>query len=140
MTDIDGDIRRLVDTMNSQGLRTYASCQGHGYPVDRRLPYVAFTGAQQDAANLARYLREDAESVSPELRWGWDVTASFNSHYDLCFRLSPTVPHHWWGRYCRRYLRLDFDQIGRWLTSAGHKPGYGVNDAIVPQHPNGHQG
>lgn len=29
---IDPDIRALVAAMNVHGFRTYASCQGHGFP------------------------------------------------------------------------------------------------------------
>lgn len=67
---VDADIRGLVATMNVHGFRTYASCQGHGFPVDRIKPYVAFTSSQSEAARLARMLREDAESPVPQLLWG----------------------------------------------------------------------
>lgn len=117
ISTVDADIRRLVATMNVHGFRTYASCQGHGFPVDRIKPYVAFTSRQSDAARLARLLREDAESPVPLLQWGWEVTASFNGTYRLCFRLHPTGPHYWWGRYSRSSLIKDFGNIGQMLIS-----------------------
>lgn len=36
---IDPDIRALVAAMNVHGFRTYASCQGHGFPVTKLPPY-----------------------------------------------------------------------------------------------------
>ncbi len=39
---IDPDIRALVAAMNVHGFRTYASCQGHGFPVTKLPPYIAF--------------------------------------------------------------------------------------------------
>jgi len=39
---IDVRIRKLVNTMNAYGFKTFVSCEGHGFPVDSRLPYVAF--------------------------------------------------------------------------------------------------
>lgn len=113
---VDADIRGLIAAMNVHGFRTYASCQGHGFPVDRIKPYVAFTAGQTEAARLARMLREDAESAVPQLLWGWEVTASFNSVFRLCFRLHPTGPHNRGSRYRRSPLRKDFGNIGRMLT------------------------
>jgi len=112
-SQLDPDIRMLVATMNACGFRTYASCQGHGRPVDRLKPYVAFISGQAEAAALARRLRQDAESSAPELYWGWDVSAEFNSEFRLCYRLYPTGPHHWWTRYNRHSLRRDFSRIRR---------------------------
>ena len=40
---IDPDIRALVAAMNVHGFRTYASCQGHGFPVTKLPPYIAFS-------------------------------------------------------------------------------------------------
>lgn len=40
---IEPKIQRLVACMNTSGMKTYASCQGHGLPVRKRLPCVAFT-------------------------------------------------------------------------------------------------
>lgn len=133
---VDTDIRGLVAMMNVHGFRTYASCQGHGFPVDRIKPYVAFTSSQSEAARLACMLREDAESSAPKLLWGWEVTASFNSVFRLCFRLHPTGPHHWWLRYCRSSLKKDFGNIGKMLKSARGEPGNGVDYSCIPEPPN----
>lgn len=62
---IEPAIRTLVATLNAHGYRTYASCQGHGFPVVYRPPYVAFLCSHQDAVWLARKLRKDAESYTP---------------------------------------------------------------------------
>lgn len=130
---VDADIRGLVATMNVHGFRTYASCQGHGFPVDRIKPYVAFTSSQAEAARLARVLREDAESSAPKLLWGWEITASFNSVFKLCFCLHPTGPHHGRLRYCRRSLKKDFGNIGQMLKSPGGEPGNGVDYSGIPE-------
>jgi hypothetical protein len=116
-TPVDAEIRGLVATMNVCGFRTFASCQGHGFPVDHLPPYIAFTASLADAARLARCLRGDAESPSPVLRWGWEVTASFDLAFRLAFRLHPAGSHHRWSRYCRRSLSADFDTLGRLLKS-----------------------
>lgn len=105
---IDEDIRYLVACMNAYEFRTYASCQGHGYPVDSVMPYIAFRCRMKSVSLLSRYLCEDAESVEPELNWGWEITGSFDSAHSLCFRLSPTKPHNNISRWRRVTLRQDF--------------------------------
>ncbi|WP_097295151.1 hypothetical protein, partial [Escherichia coli] len=90
---IDPDIRALVAAMNVHGFRTYASCQGHGFPVTKLPPYIAFACPVKMAALLEQRLRQDAESMMPRLLWGWSVGASFNSDFQLCFRLQPEGPH-----------------------------------------------
>lgn len=130
---VDADIRGLVAAMNVHGFRTYASCQGHGFPVDRIKPYVAFTANQSVVICLARCLRNDAESCSPELKWGWEITAGFDSAYRLCFRLHPAGPHHWSSRYCRRSLRQDLVSLCRFLKSPGRPQLNGINPSWIPQ-------
>ena len=75
--------------MNTCGMKTFASCQGHGFPVSRVLPYVAFMASLHQAQYLARRVREDAEYPFPNLYWGWEVTARFNNQFSLCWRLAP---------------------------------------------------
>lgn len=137
---VDAGISRLVAAMNIHGFRTYASCQGHGFPVDKIKPYIAFTSRQSDAARLARLLREDAESPVPLLRWGWEVTASFNGTYRLCFRLHPTGPHYWWVRYCRRSLTEDFSSIVQMVKSANGEPAGRIDYPGMPQSTNNQYG
>ena len=60
---IDPDIRALVAAMNVHGFRTYASCQGHGFPVTKLPPYIAFVCPVKKAALLEQRLRQDAESM-----------------------------------------------------------------------------
>ncbi|EBP0138563.1 hypothetical protein IH92_12625 [Salmonella enterica] len=40
---IDPKLQRLATCMNTCGMKTYASCQGSGFPVRKRLPCVIFT-------------------------------------------------------------------------------------------------
>ncbi|PBN50479.1 hypothetical protein [Escherichia coli] len=94
-------------------IRTYASCQGHGFPVTKLPPYIAFSCPVKMAALLEQRLRQDAESAIPRLTWGWSVKGTFNSDFQLCFRLQPESPHHWYHRYCRRSLRADFRTLVR---------------------------
>lgn len=108
---IDPKIQRLVVCMNTSGMKTYASCQGHGFPVRKRLPYVAFMAPLPLAQRLARLVREDAESLSPQLYWSWEVTAHFNSLFRLCWRLAPENPHLYGYRYWRKTLDKDFQQL-----------------------------
>ncbi|WP_071818810.1 hypothetical protein [Enterobacter sp. 638] len=115
---IDPGIRTLVATLNAYGLRTYASCQGHGFPVDRIKPYIAFTSTPSEAASFARSLRHDAESVRPTLNWGWEITAGFDSDFRLCFRLHPAGPHRCKSRFCRRSFTADFGRIRLLIKSA----------------------
>ncbi|MFK3915130.1 hypothetical protein ACI2JI_24105 [Enterobacter cancerogenus] len=113
---IDPEIRALVAAMNVHGFRTYASCQGHGFPVTRLPPYIAFVCPVKTAALLEARLRQDAESVMPRLLWGWSVRVSFNSDFQLCFRLQPDGSHCWYHRYCRCSLRADFRTLVRLLN------------------------
>lgn len=119
---LDSDIRRLVAVMNACGFRTYASCQGHGYPVDSLKPYIAFTSDLFHAGRLARSLRNDSESPTPMLRWGWEIVAGFNDEFRLCYRLHPTTPHNWWSRYCRSSLIRDFGSICQLVKFANSRP------------------
>lgn len=108
---VDTDIRRLVSCLNLNEYKTYASCQGHTFPVDNVPPYIAFRAKVYKAAALEGVLRQDAESVSPILRWGWGITASFNSEFELCFRLSPSRPHRWHYRFLRSSFIEDFNGL-----------------------------
>lgn len=114
---IDPKIRSLVAALNVRGFRTYASCQGHGFPFIRSQPYVAFVCPVKQAALLEQRLRQDAESETPCLSRGWSVRGTFNSDFQLCFRLQPEAPHHWYHRYCRRSLHADFREIVSLLKS-----------------------
>ena len=116
---IDNDIRYLVACMNAYAYRTYASCHGHGYPVDIVMPYVAFTSSVTQASRLCRRLRADAESGEPELNWGWEITGSFDSAYSLCFRLNPTKPHNNMSRWRRNTLRQDMMALLGMVKDAG---------------------
>lgn len=116
---IDEDIRYLVACMNAYGFRTYASCQGHGYPVDSVMPYIAFRCRTEPVSRLSRYLREDAESGESELNWGWDITGSFDSAHLLCFRLSPTKPHNITCRWRRKTIRHDLTALPAFIKVSG---------------------
>lgn len=114
---IDPEIRALVAAMNIHGFRTYASCQGHGFPVTKLLPYIAFACPVKMAALLEQRLRQDAESAIPRLTWGWSVKGAFNSEFQLCFRLQPDAPHYWYNQYCRHSLCADFRTLISLLKS-----------------------
>lgn len=109
--DIDRRIIPLVTCLNQKGMKTYASCQGHGFPIDKLKPYVAFRADINLAKKLARLVREDAESTPPHLNWGWEVEARFDSHFLLSFHLSPTNPHQRWFRYLRHTLNHDLGKL-----------------------------
>lgn len=117
---IDPKIRHLVACMNTFGLKTYASCQGHGFPLRRQLPYVAFKGPFLLVKYLAKQVREDAESPQPRMYWGWEVTASFNTAFELCYRLAPTNPRHYHYRYWRGSLDHDFLFLCQIMKRAFH--------------------
>ncbi|MCT4709122.1 hypothetical protein MUA04_02725 [Enterobacteriaceae bacterium H11S18] len=98
MSDVmDKRIRPLVATMNARGFNTFASCEGHGFPADSRLPCVAFYCGTAAAARLEALLRGDAESLNPELNWGWTVAGTFNSAGELGFAMRPARPHFIWS-------------------------------------------
>lgn len=130
-SEIDPAIQGLVECLNRHGFITYASCQGHGFPADRRLPYVAFVSQVERVGALARYLREDAESASPRLHWGWEITGSFNHKFVLCYRLHPTGPHHWYVRYDRTSLRHDFSRISALIDAVNFGDFYRTRESGV---------
>ncbi|WP_184793149.1 hypothetical protein [Klebsiella quasipneumoniae] len=111
ISKIDQRIIPLVTCMNKKGMETYASCQGHGFPLDKLKPYVAFRTDLITAKKLARLLREDAESEQHRLNWGWEVEARFDSCFVLIFHLFPTNPHRRYFRYLRQTLNEDLDQL-----------------------------
>ncbi|EOF6511135.1 hypothetical protein ACK1C0_002774 [Salmonella enterica] len=108
---IDPKIRDLVVSMNIYGFETYASCHGHGFPVRKQYPYIAFRSPLSRAKVLAQLIRNDAESDTPQLMWGWEVAPLFNEVFSLCFRLSPTAPRRYYYRYWRGTLDHDFSKI-----------------------------
>lgn len=107
---IDPKIQHLVACMNICGMKTYASCQGHGFPIRKLLPYIAFMVPLSLAQHLARLVRKDAESLSPRFCWGWEVTACFNSEFRLCWRFAPENPRLYRYRYWCKTLDKDFQQ------------------------------
>lgn len=117
---IDPKIRDLVACMNRHGFRTYASCQGHGLSVRNQLPYVAFLCPLSAVQRLARAVRQDAEAATPRLYWGGEVTAGFNASFELCYRLSPTAPHHYLYRYWRGSLDRNFRYLRQVLRGTFH--------------------
>lgn len=108
---IDPKIRDLVVSMNIYGFETYASCHGHGFPVRKQYPYIAFRSPLSRAKVLAQLIRNDSESDTPQLMWGWEVAPLFNEVFSLCFRLSPTAPRRYYYRYWRGTLDHDFSKI-----------------------------
>ncbi|WP_272539723.1 hypothetical protein [Providencia sp. PROV197] len=114
---IDPLIESLVNTFNQCGFSTYASCQGHGCPVDYMKPYIAFMSTTEDAGRLEQLLREDMESPLPKLNWGWMIEGRFNDAYQLCFSLRLCGHHRWVYRYWRPSINHDFAVIEKMLIT-----------------------
>ncbi len=114
---IDPKILALVRAFNAAGIATRASCQGHGFPINRE-PYVVFNASERLAAMLSKVLRDDAESANPRLRWGWTVVAGFDDTHRRFYRLTAENPQraaHRWGRH---WLDSDIAALGSIVTSA----------------------
>ncbi|MED7793163.1 hypothetical protein TB147_17820 [Klebsiella aerogenes] len=109
---IDEPIQPLVMTLNACGFHTFASCSGHGFPVHRLLPYVAFRAPLFRVAALDRSLYHDSLSAIPVLNWGWFLTGSFNPNGELGFCLRPTRPYRRVDIYRRGSLQADFEVLG----------------------------
>ncbi len=104
---LDQHVAPLVEALNAVGLRTTASCHGHGVPI-RLPPFVAFAASEADASRLSRAVRDDAVSDRPTLRRGWRVDAGFDERHRLIFRLTTENPHRRIYRWSRRSLDRDF--------------------------------
>lgn len=117
--DIDPKVRSLVELMNHMGFRTHASCQGHGFPVNRLKPYVAFRCDIRRAAALETLLRQDAESMKPALMWGWQVTASFDENINLIFILKTNNPHTAHYRWMRSSIDQDLTTLSKFVIKSG---------------------
>ncbi|WP_407902045.1 hypothetical protein [Providencia rustigianii] len=113
---IDPQIEPLVNIFNQCGLMTYASCQGHGWPIDDVKPYISFKSEIKHTARLAKLLRDDSESSHPRLNWG-GITGHFNQDFELCFRFAPEGAHRYRAKYFRSTFIHDFTVIARWITS-----------------------
>lgn len=114
-SEIDPQIAPLVAAFNQAGFITYASCQGHGWPVHDIKPYIAFQAEMTQVRPFLSRLRQDALSTRPQLRWGWNITGHFNCELVLCFRLAPEGPHRKHSQYLRASLIHDFKVISTWL-------------------------
>ncbi|EJD6615571.1 hypothetical protein AB6F64_21895 [Providencia hangzhouensis] len=114
---IDPLIEPLVKTFNQCGFSTYASCQGHGWPVDYWKPYIAFISTTEHAGRLERRLREDMESPFPKLNWGWMINGGFNDTYQLCFSLRLCGHRRGYYRYWRPSINHDFAVIEKILIT-----------------------
>ncbi|MBT0513833.1 hypothetical protein ISO42_17415 [Morganella morganii subsp. morganii] len=114
---IDKNIESLVNVLNQCGFMTYASCQGHGWPVDQLKPYIAFNTEITKAAKFEKILRDEMESASSRLNWGWKVEGTFNCEYELCFSLRMCSYTRWYCRYFRSSINRDFDTIECMLSA-----------------------
>lgn len=112
---IDPDIKNLVSIMNILGFKTYASCQGHCWPVDKLKPYFAFTCEMDNAKLFDMILREDEYSMNPKLNWVWTLNACFNSKFELTWQLRPGYSHKAHSKYFRSCYIKDFDIIYKLL-------------------------
>lgn len=95
---IDPDIRTLVAAMNVHGFRTYASCQGHGFPVTKLPPYIAFACPVKMAALLEQRLRQDAESMIPKSRTSVCTARSgpVSRKLSVVWPTTPVSVEIWW--------------------------------------------
>lgn len=119
---IDPLIEPLVKTFNQCGFSTYASCQGHGWPVDYRKPYIAFMSTMEQAGRFEQLLREDMESPLPQLKWGWMIDGGFNDAYQLCFALRLCGHRRGYYRYWRSSIDHDFAVIEKMLIATFEIP------------------
>ncbi|EJB7651154.1 hypothetical protein MW925_003894 [Salmonella enterica] len=115
--EVDCKIVNLVIDMNNSGFVTFASCQGHEFPVDIIKPYIAFRAPVEIVARLERNLREDIESLNGKLNWFWSINASFNDKYELVYSLAPHKPFKFIHKYWRKSLEQDFQTIQLLLRS-----------------------
>ncbi|WP_133462488.1 hypothetical protein [Scandinavium goeteborgense] len=104
---IDPKIRALVAVMISNGFKTFASCEGHGF-FTKTAPYVAFYADINSAARLDRMLNNDSMLSQPVLRWLWQLTGGFDNASRLTWTLRPVNPFNKIDRYRRASLYHDF--------------------------------
>lgn len=72
--DLDPKIRSLVMTLNSIGLATFSSCEGHEHPQPNQWPCpmvnVVLDGASEAFVRLVKHLGEHNALHEPEIvRW-----------------------------------------------------------------------
>ncbi|WP_407579586.1 hypothetical protein [Citrobacter koseri] len=109
--EVDDKIVDLVKAMNDSGYETFASCQGHNFPIDVVKPYIAFKAPTQHVGALEKLLRDDIESIEGKMKWFWCIQGSFNDHYELVYSLSPHTPCKKRYKYVRKTLDADFKSI-----------------------------
>lgn len=115
--NIDPLIEPLVNKFSQCGFTTFASCQGHRWPVDHTEPYIAFKAEPNKAARLERRLREEMISINSSLRWAWKIDGWFNRQYELCFALRAYEVKWWYYRYWRPSINHDFAVIEKILIT-----------------------
>lgn len=81
-----------MDALNSTGvIQTVASCQGHGYGLYGKPPYVYFRASVQSAALIAQTLREALHNDLMQTEWV--VAGYFNDRFELMFLLHSPKYH-----------------------------------------------
>ena len=121
---VEPDIKPLVDALNTvEGVEIIASCQGHKWVdghrqwLPRAEPYVAFSGPTCFAAELEMYIRHDADSDEPILRWHpWRVSAYFDTQFKLIFALRGQFSGFW--PHNRSRLRRDLMLLCQFVRRA----------------------
>ncbi|WP_265911074.1 hypothetical protein [Erwinia billingiae] len=132
---IDPDIVKQVALLNVLGFKTYASCQGHGWPTDKIKPYFAFVCDLKDARNMDKIFQEDECSENPKLNWVWKLNACFNNDLVLTWQLRPTYSHKPLAKYLRSSYANDFNTIYKLLRLTFDK-GYWIKNIKMPQSSN----
>ena len=120
--DLAPKIAPLVDALNSlESVTTIASCQGH---VNRlSMPYVYFHRSTQQAALIAKRLKELWEKHQLHVRW--KLTGQFSTSQILCFHLSAVLYDQSYSQFLlwrcwhyglyRHYIDQDVNVLGQQL-------------------------
>jgi len=112
---IDAEVRRLVHAMNIAQMRTFASCEGHGWLRMNQPPYVCFVADFAVAARLANALHRADMTGLPVLQGAWSVRLFGESPdgHKQQFMLAMT----WHGRdfwpAIRRVVRRDLELLAQ---------------------------
>lgn len=120
---IDAGVRDLIQAMNAAGMRTFASCEGHGWLRMNQPPYVCFTSGFRAAARLANALHRADSTGVPHFRGSWSIRlfgeAADHSQQQFMLIMS------WTGRDCwpliRPAVRDDLELLAR-LVCADTQP------------------
>jgi hypothetical protein len=102
--NIDPHIRPLVELFVKHGIKTIASCQGHG----QLPPYLAFYENNLDkVCELNCLIHKELAKENTPFYWGWSVTPWLRNNAEIAWSLSTTNPMHWFSKFWRPHLDSD---------------------------------